>query len=103
MGSPALVLLAPAIALWLAAQAWRRRRLRRAVRELPTRQRRLLGPEPEFLPPETDAAALAPEMAGYLRQRRRAGWLRAALRALAGLWLLFALWVLASGSGQGGL
>jgi hypothetical protein len=42
-------------------------------------------------------------MAGYLQLRRRAGWLRAALRALAGLWLLFALWVLASGSGQGGL
>lgn len=94
MESPALLLLAPAIVLWLGAQSWRRRRLKRAARDLPTRQRRLLGPEPEFLPPE-DAPA-SPELSGFARLHRRTARVQYGIGALACLWLLFALWLMVS-------
>lgn len=48
---------------------WRRNRLRRAVRNLPTRMQRLLGPEPDFLPPPDDT--LPDDLRAYAALHKR--------------------------------
>lgn len=96
MASPAMILFAPSVAIWLGAQSWRRKQLKRAARDLPTRVRRLLGPEPEFLPPET--AETSSEMAEYVRLHRRTRRIMNLFGLLACLWLLFAAWLVFKGS-----
>ncbi len=51
---------------------WRRRRLRRAVRDLPTRMQRLLGPEPLFIPPPDDR--LPDDLRAYAALHKRTRW-----------------------------
>lgn len=89
--NPYILLLGIFFAIWLGAKSWRRNRLRRAARDLPTACRRLLGPEPDFLPPTPDSAP--PEMASYLRLYRRTGQIQLGLWALAGLWLVFVIFL----------
>ena len=89
--NPYILLLGIFFAIWLGAKSWRRNRLRRAVRDLPTSSRRLLGPEPDYLPPSQDSAP--PELAGYLRLHRRSGQIQKGLWGLAGLWLAFVIFL----------
>ncbi len=88
---PYILLFAVFIALTLGPRTWRRNRLRRAVRELPTTSRRLIGPEPNYLPPETENAT--PELASYQQIYRRTGYIQKGLWGLAGLWLAFVIFL----------
>lgn len=51
---PEFSLLAVFFFVIIASANWRRRRIRRAVRDLATRDRRLLGPDPFYVLPEDD-------------------------------------------------
>lgn len=51
---------------------WRRRRLRRAVRDLPTPMLRLLGPEPYYIPPPDDR--LPEGLRAYAATFKRTRW-----------------------------
>ncbi len=95
MASPAMVLFAPSIALWIGAQSWRRKRLKRAAGDLPTKLRRLLGPEPDYLPPEGGDAS--PEMADYAKLHRKTGRVANVVGLLACLWLLFVAYLALQG------
>lgn len=95
MVSPAMVLFAPSFALWLGARSWRRRRLKRAARDLPTKMRRLLGPEPDFLPPEGDGAS--PEMTDFAKLHRKTRRVTTVFGLLACVWLLFAAFLALQG------
>ncbi|MBS0126431.1 hypothetical protein [Thetidibacter halocola] len=87
--NPHLILIGLSILLWLGAQNWRRRKLKRAVRDLPTRMQRLLGPEPSFDPPSEPPEALAP-YATLHASTRRVEWV---VRGLALLWLAYVLYL----------
>ena len=94
--NPAFILLAVSAFLWLGAQSWRRKKLKRAARDLPTRMQRLLGPEPAFEPP----ADLPDGLTGFkaLHERtRRVEW---AVRGLALIWLAYVLSLLLKGTFQ---
>ena len=88
-GNPLFILLGVSVMLWLGAQNWRRRRVKRAARDLPTRLQRLLGPEPEFAPPSEAPEGLAP----YVALHARAARVERALRGLALLWLAYVLYL----------
>ncbi|MCT8159236.1 hypothetical protein [Pseudoruegeria sp. SHC-113] len=89
--NPYMLLFGLAAAIWLGAQTWRRRKLKRAVRDLPTLLQRQLGPEPDYLPPEH--IAQTPELAAYARLHQRTARVQRALWGLAGLWLLFVIFL----------
>ena len=94
--NPAFILLAVSALLWLGAQNWRRRKLKRASRDLPTRMQRLLGPEPAFEPP----AELPEGLAGFASlhgRTRRVEWI---VRSLALVWLAYVLSMLLKGTFQ---
>lgn len=98
MASPAMVLFAPSVALWIGAQSWRRKRLKRAAGDLPTRMRRQLGPEPDFVPPE--GADVAPELADFARLHRKTGRVANVVVFLGAAWLLFAAYLALHGQVQ---
>lgn len=78
--TPLYSLFAVFIMIWLGAQHWRRNRLKRAVRDLPTRLQRQLGPEPNFPPPTDDVPDELAEYAAYHRKTariQRGAWLMA--------------------------
>ena len=81
--TPEWSLMMVAIFLVMGAANWRRRRLRRATRDLPTRLFRQLGPEPEFLPPEEVPEGLQ----SYAALHKRS------LRIQHGVWLLALIWL----------
>jgi hypothetical protein len=81
--TPEWSLMMVAIFLVMGASNWRRRRLRRAARDLPTLLFRQLGPEPEFDPPETPSEGLE----GFSRLHKRS------LRIQYGIWLLALIWM----------
>ncbi|SLN30326.1 hypothetical protein PSA7680_01447 [Pseudoruegeria aquimaris] len=89
--NPYILLLGLAAALWLGAQSWRRRKLRRAMQALPTRLQRQLGPEPEYAPPAT--APHSPELEAFARLHRRTAQIQTGLRGLAAIWLLFVIFL----------
>ena len=89
--NPYILLFGLFFAIWLGAKSWRGNRLRRAVRDLPTASRRMIGPEPLYLPPDTTEAA--PELAAYQQLHRRTGQIQKGLFALAGLWLAFVIYL----------
>lgn len=80
--TPEWSLMMVAIFLVMGSANWRRRRLRRATRDLPTRLFRQLGPEPEFLPPEE----LPEELQSYASLHKRS------LRIQHGIWFLALVW-----------
>lgn len=90
--NPHFLLFGLFFAIWLGAQSWRRRRLKRAARDLPTRLRRMLGPEPDYCPPPGDH--LPAEMQDFARLHRRTARVQRALWGAAGLWLLFVIFLL---------
>jgi hypothetical protein len=97
MGSnPVVMLLGVSALLWLGAQNWRRRKVKRAVSSLPTRMQRLLGPEPAFDPP----ADPPEDLAGFLAVRNRTRQIKWVIRGLALLWLAYTLSLLLKGTFQ---
>lgn len=81
--TPEWSLVMVAIFLVMGASNWRRRRLKRAARDLPTRLFRLLGPEPELDPPDTPSEGLEEYAALHKRS----------LRIQHGVWGLALLWL----------
>ena len=88
--NPVFILLAISALLWIGAKSWRRKKIKRAARDLPTRTLRLLGPEPEFEPPE-DAPE---ELAGFVALHSRTRRMEWVVRGLALLWLGYVLFLL---------
>ncbi|SPF79596.1 hypothetical protein [Pseudoprimorskyibacter insulae] len=89
--NPYILLFGVYIALWLGAKTWRQNKLKRAVRDLPTAMRRLLGPEPDFTPPPSDR--LPDGLADFARLYRRTELIRRSIRWIAGLWLLYSIFL----------
>ena len=83
--TPEWSLVMVAVFLVMGASNWRRRRLRRATRDLPTRLYRLLGPEPDFDPPET----LPEGLDDYAALHRRSLRVQHVVWGLACLWLVY--------------
>lgn len=88
-GSPIFVLLMLSGALIMGGSSWRRRRIRKAVRDLPTPMMRLLGDEPLFEPPATDD--LPEGLRAYADQHRRLARIEKIIWALAFCWLAYVL------------
>ena len=77
-------LLVPLVLLLAGARSWQQRHIRRARRDLPTRLQRLLGPDPDFAPPED-----APDdLLTYAALHRRAGRVVRLCWMLAGVYLV---------------
>lgn len=83
--TPELSLMMLAVVLIMGASNWRRRRLKRAARDLPTRLFRLLGPEPDYDPPEALPEGLEDFAALHKRSLRVQHW----VWGLALIWLLY--------------
>lgn len=95
-GNPMIMLLSLSALMWIGAQNWRRRKLKRAARDLPTLMQRLLGPEPAFEPPADPPEGLQ----GFARlhdRTRRVEWI---IRAVALLWLGYVVFLLLKGTFQ---
>ncbi|CUH78503.1 hypothetical protein [Tropicibacter naphthalenivorans] len=81
--NPIVLLLGVFFALFLGGRGWRRRKLKRAVRDLPTRLQRMIGEEPGFEPP-----AEVPEgLQGYVALYGRSA------RVMYGIWALAFGWL----------
>jgi len=77
---------------------WRRRRLQRAARDLPTRMRRLLGEAPEYdLPDEVPEGLL-----GFAALQRRTERVQNVVWVLAILWLAWVV-IMMFGPWRGGV
>lgn len=87
-GSPTFVLLMLAGALIMGASNWRRRRIRKAVRDLPTPMLRLLGDDPLFEPPQGD---IPDGLRAYTSLHRRLAYIEKFIWALAAIWLSYVL------------
>lgn len=83
--------------LVMGSAQWRRSRIRRAVRDLPTRAQRLLGPDPLFVPP---ADAVPDELQDYAALHRRLRLVQLAVWGLAFLWLGYVLYSVLKGTPQ---
>lgn len=88
--NPVFILLVIPALLWIGAQSWRRKKVRRAARDLPTRMHRLLGPEPDFAVPEDPPE----EMEGFVAEQARARRIEWGVRGIALLWLAYVLYLL---------
>lgn len=92
--NPVVLLFGLSALMWLGAQNWRRRKLKRAVRDLPTLMQRMLGPEPAFDPPSDPPDAL--QRFAVLHDRtRRIEWV---IRGVAVLWLAYVVFLLLRGT-----
>lgn len=69
----------------MGVRAWRERRLRRAMRDLPTVLQRQLGEAPGYAPP----AELPEGLQHYAAVYRRSGLVMKVIWGLAVLWLLY--------------
>ena len=96
--SPLYSLLAVTFMLVIGASHWRRSKLRRAVRDLPTMMQRQLGPEPEFQPPAPDSLPVA--LHAYASMHRRTRRIMHIVWSAGGAWLIFVLFLLLRGSAQ---
>ncbi|MGR3494170.1 hypothetical protein [Citreimonas sp.] len=83
--SPASSLLAVSAFLMVGGSHWRRTRIRKARRDLPTRMQRLLGPDPTFEPPADPPEGLR----DYARLYRRTALIETVLWGLALAWMVF--------------
>jgi hypothetical protein len=86
---PGFSLVMLAAVLIMGASNWRQRRIRRAVRDLPTRLRRQLGEGPEFLPPDE----VPEELGDYVALHRRADFVVRVVWVISGLWLVYVLYL----------
>jgi hypothetical protein len=94
--NPMALLFGLSALMWLGAQNWRRRRLKRAARDLPTLMQRMLGPEPAFDPPADPPEAL--QRFAHLHSRtRQVEWV---IRGAALLWLAYVVFLLLKGTFQ---
>lgn len=92
--NPVVLLFGLSALMWLGAQNWRRRKLKRAVRDLPTLMQRMLGPEPVFALPKDPPDGL--QGFAVLHDRtRRVEWI---VRGLAVLWLAYVVFLLLKGT-----
>jgi hypothetical protein len=95
-GNPVIMLLGLSALMWIGAQNWRRRRLKRAARDLPTLMQRMLGPEPAFDPPADPPEGL--QRFAHLHSRtRQVEWV---IRGAALLWLAYVVFLLLKGTFQ---
>lgn len=92
--NPVFMLLAISALLWIGAQSWRRKKIKRAARDLPTRINRLLGPEPEYEAP-SDAPAELTDFIALQSRTRRVEWI---VRGLALLWLGYVAFLILNGA-----
>ena len=92
--NPLIILLGVSVLLWLGGQSWRRRKLKRAVRDLPTVTQRQLGPDPSFDPPTDLPKGLGPYAALHARTRK----VELAVRGLALAWLVYVLYLATKGT-----
>jgi hypothetical protein len=92
--NPVVLLFGLSALMWLGAQNWRRRKLKRAVRDLPTLMQRMLGPEPAFEPPKDTPDGLQ-GFAVLHHRTRRVEWI---VRGLAVLWLAYVVFLLLKGT-----
>ncbi|MFW2541076.1 hypothetical protein ACN2XU_00445 [Primorskyibacter sp. 2E107] len=88
--SPFYSLFGVFLMLWMGALHWRRKRIRKAMRDLPTRLQRLLGPEPDFAPPPDK---LPEGLNSYASLHRRTGRIQRGLWGVALLWLAYILFL----------
>ncbi|MBV6636220.1 MAG: hypothetical protein KI788_09975 [Mameliella sp.] len=93
--TPQWSLMMVAVFLVMGVSNWRRRRLKRAARDLPTRLFRQLGPEPEFDLPDSPPEGLEDFAALQKRSLRVQHW----VWGLALLWLVYVIY-LAMGATQ---
>lgn len=91
-------LFAVTIMLVIGASHWRRSKLRRAVRDLPTMTQRQLGPEPNFLPPNADE--LPDDLRSYAALHKRSRRIMHIVWSLGAAWLVFVLFLLLRGASQ---
>ena len=88
--------------LIMAASAWRRTRIRKAVRNLPTGVQRMLGEAPEYDPPEEalrDGAAQESEaLRSYAALHRRVTWIMKAVWGLGLLWMGYVVFLIVGGA-----
>ncbi|SMX40738.1 hypothetical protein [Maliponia aquimaris] len=82
---PEYTLLMVSAFLVMGAKSWRQRRIRRAVRDLPTRLQRQLGEGPTYLPPDE----VTPDLEPYVAVHRRTGRIEKLFWGLAILWLAY--------------
>ena len=82
-GSPTYSLLAVFIFLVIGSSGWRRSRIRKARRDLPTAMQRQLGPDPMFDPPDDPPEGLQ----DYAAMHRRTARVQYAAWALGFAWL----------------
>jgi hypothetical protein len=90
--TPEWPLMMLAVVLVMGASQWRRRRLTRAARDLPTRLRRMLGAEPDYDLPED----LPEGLQTFAKLQRRTLRVQNTVWGLAILWLG---WVVLTGMG----
>ncbi|MDO6730666.1 hypothetical protein Q4577_11600 [Marinovum sp. 2_MG-2023] len=96
--SPETAAIALFAMLVIGSSHWRRRRIRRAMRGLPTRMQRLLGPDPLFLPPPDDR--LPDELRAYAALHRRSAWVQYVLWGLAFVWIGYIIYSVLKGTPQ---
>ncbi|SDY18811.1 hypothetical protein [Citreimonas salinaria] len=96
-GSPTYSLLAVFFFLVIGSSGWRRSRIRRARRDLPTAMQRRLGPDPMF-----DPRADPPEgLRAYTALHRRTARIQYAAWALGFAWLVWVAYLLVSAAPAG--
>lgn len=96
--SPVYSLLALTFMLVIGASHWRRSKLRRAVRDLPTMMQRQLGPEPEFVPPGPEN--LPDNLRSFAALHKRTRRIMHIIWSAGFAWLAFVLFLLLRGSFQ---
>lgn len=87
--SPVFILLMLAGALIMGASSWRRRRIRKAVRDLSTPMTRLLGDAPLYDPPSE--GEMPEGLRDYSGLHRRLALIEKFIWALAAIWLSYVL------------
>lgn len=92
---PEFSLMMLAVMLIIGAKGWRERRLRRAMRDLPTLLQRQLGDGPDYAPPPD----LPDELTDFAALHRRTERVQTVIWVLAGLWLAYVLYLMMGTSG----
>lgn len=96
--TPEMAALAFFALLVMGSAQWRRGRIRRAMRDLPTRMQRLLGPDPLYLPPQD--TPLPEGLHAYAALHRRTRVVQLVVWGLAFLWLGFVVYSVLKGTPQ---